>query len=243
MTGVQTCALPISGKSIIELINEGILHQELSFIESKKPQEDGYEHKLPLHRPLYSHQEKAIRKFNQAKNLVVSTGTGSGKTESFLIPILNSLAEERANGTLTAGVRAIFIYPMNALANDQLKRIREILMYYPYITFGVYNGATEHQEKKAEDLYKAMFYDEQLPELRKPLSNEILSREVMQKTPPNILFTNYAMLEHMLLRPNDGAVFNSASFKYVVLDEAHVYNGATGMETAMLMRRDRKSVV
>ena len=226
-----------TGKSIIELINEGILHQELSFIESKKPQEDGYEHKLPLHRPLYSHQEKAIRKFNQAKNLVVSTGTGSGKTESFLIPILNSLAEERANGTLTAGVRAIFIYPMNALANDQLKRIREILMYYPYITFGVYNGATEHQEKKAEDLYKAMFYDEQLPELRKPLSNEILSREVMQKTPPNILFTNYAMLEHMLLRPNDGAVFNSANFKYVVLDEAHVYNGATGMETAMLMRR------
>lgn len=226
-----------TGKSIMELIDEGVLHKEFAFIEEKKPHEDGYEHKLPLHRPLYSHQEKAIRKFHQGKNLVVSTGTGSGKTESFLIPILNSLAEERANGTLTAGVRAIFIYPMNALANDQLKRIREVLMYYPYITFGVYNGATEHQEKKAEDLYKAMFYDEQIQELRKPLGNEILSREVMQKTPPNILFTNYAMLEHMLLRPNDGAVFNSAKFKYVVLDEAHVYNGATGMETAMLIRR------
>lgn len=226
-----------TGKTLTQLIDEGILNKELATIETKKPLEDGYEHRLPLHRPLYSHQEKAIRKFTQGKNLVVSTGTGSGKTESFLIPILNSLTEEKTNGTLNAGVRAIFIYPMNALANDQLKRIREILMYYPYITFGVYNGSTEHQAKAASDLYKAMFHDEELPELRKPLPNEILSREAMQETPPNILFTNYAMLEHMLLRPNDGAVFHSANFKYVVLDEAHVYNGATGMETAMLIRR------
>lgn len=225
------------GKSINQLIDENIICSEFRNIEKNKPDEKLYEHKIPLDRPLYLHQEKAIRKVISGKNIVVSTGTGSGKTESFLIPILNELSKEHAEGTLNDGVRAILIYPMNALANDQLKRIREILLKYPYITFGVYNGSTEHNDKNAQGLYQAMFKNEILPELREPLQNEILSREKLQEHPPHILFTNYAMLEHMLLRPNDGKVFTNSKFKFVVLDEAHVYYGATGMETSMLIRR------
>ena len=226
-----------SGKSLNELINEGIVSRLFRQIESEKSGVSPYDYKIPLDRALYSHQEKAIRLVKERKNLVISTGTGSGKTESFLLPIINDLLEEKENNTLNSGVRALLIYPMNALANDQLKRIREIFLYYPGITFGVYNGATDHSEKDELNSYLAMNAEEEIKELREPLANEILSRTAMQENPPHILFTNYAMLEHMLLRPNDGKVFSNSKFKFVVLDEAHVYLGATGMETAILIRR------
>lgn len=76
-----------------------------------------------------------------------------------------------------------------------------------------------------------------IEKLRHRLDNEILSRDEMKKNPPNILFTNYAMLEHLLFRPKDDVLFSNADFRFVVLDEAHVYNGATGIETAILLRR------
>lgn len=225
------------GKTINELISEEVICKEFRNIEKLKSGIKPYDYKIPLNRPLYLHQEKAIRKVINGRSIVVSTGTGSGKTESFIIPILNELVKEYSEGTLDDGVRAILIYPMNALANDQLKRIREILLQYPFIKFGVYNGSTEHNEKNAQGLYKAMFKNEIIPELRESLKNEILSREKLQEHPPHILFTNYAMLEHMLLRPNDGKVFTNSKFKFIVLDEAHVYYGTTGMETSMLIRR------
>ena len=82
-----------------------------------------------------------------------------------------------------------------------------------------------------------MFAKEKVPELRHRLPNEILSRDEMKKNPPNILFTNYAMLEHLLLRPKDDVLFSNADFRFVVLDEAHIYTGATGIETSILLRR------
>ena len=122
------------GKCIAELIEEGILPKSFSKIN------------MNMTRPLYLHQEKAIRKVaTENRNLVVSTGTGSGKTESFLIPVINHLLREEEAGTLGAGVRAIIIYPMNALANDQMKRMRALLKGYPQICYGVYNGNTEHK--------------------------------------------------------------------------------------------------
>ena len=85
-----------------------------------------------LDQPLYVHQETAIRKFLAGRNLVVSTGTGSGKTESFLVPILNSLTRGAARRERSGpGVRALLLYPMNALANDQLKRLRWVLAAVP----------------------------------------------------------------------------------------------------------------
>lgn len=222
-----------SGKSIIELIENGILSPLFANLEKDK----NHQPKLPITRPLYLHQEKAIEKIVSGKNVVVSTGTGSGKTNCFLIPVINELLREKEKGQLNDGVRAIFIYPMNALANDQIKGLREILMAYPDIRFGVYNGGTENRETDAIKLYEAMYANEKYPELRKRLPNEEVSRDKMKERPPHILFTNYAMLEHMLFRPGDDSIFSNSNFKFVVLDEAHVYAGATGIETAFLMGR------
>lgn len=224
-----------SGKSINELIDEGVLSKLFRELEKDKP--SNVSKSLPLDRKLYLHQEQAIKLITSGNNAVISTGTGSGKTNCFLIPVLNDLLFEKENGTLNAGVRALFIFPMNALANDQMKNIRKILMYYPDITFGVYNGATENKEDDAVTVYEAMFANETNPKLRNRLPNELLSREEMKKNPPNILFTNYAMLEHLLFRPNDDVLFSNSDFRFVVLDEAHVYSGATGIETSILLRR------
>ena len=193
---------------------------------------------LKLERPLYTHQEEAFRKAASGGNLVVTTGTGSGKTECFLIPIVNHLLREIESGSLDNCVRAIIIYPMNALANDQMKRMRALLRGYPQITYGVYNGNTEHTQKRALTEYRRMYQDEG-GNPKDPAPNELISREVMQKTPPHILITNYSMLEYMMLRPKDDAVFSSAKLRFIVLDEAHIYKGATGMETSLLMRRLR----
>jgi len=222
-----------SGKTIEEFINNGTLSPLFRDLERDKK----YRSKLPVSRPLYMHQDKAIEKIVAGKNVVVSTGTGSGKTDCFLIPVINELLREKEQGTLNDGVRAIFIYPMNALANDQIKGLREILMSYPDIRFGVYNGGTENREKDAIKLYETMYANEEYLKLRKRLPNEEVSRDEMKKRPPHILFTNYAMLEHMLFRPGDDTIFSKSNFKFVVLDEAHVYAGATGIETAFLMGR------
>ena len=222
-----------SGKTIEELIDKGTLSPLFRDLEKGKK----YQPKLPITRPLYLHQEKAIEKITVGKNVVVSTGTGSGKTNCFVIPVINELLREKEQGTLNDGVRAVFIYPMNALANDQIKGLREILMNYPDIRFGVYNGGTENRESDAIKLYEAMYANEKYPELRKRLPNEEVSRDEMKKHPPHILFTNYAMLEHMLFRPGDDSIFSNSNFKFVVLDEAHVYAGATGIETSFLMGR------
>jgi len=185
-------------------------------------------------RELYAHQEKAILKVNSGKNLVVSTGTGSGKTEIFVIPILNHLMRELENGTLCPGVRALIIYPMNALANDQIFRLRELLKNYPQIMFGSYTGETKEKQKHALAHYKSLNGNHE------PLVNELISREKMRETPPNMLITNYAMLEFLMIRPGDRIFFDSSTsdyWKFIVLDEAHVYSGATGIEVSMLLRR------
>ncbi|MEZ0383991.1 DEAD/DEAH box helicase [Mycobacterium sp. pW045] len=215
------------GSSINQLIDEGLLHPGLRRIN------------FPDEQPLYVHQETAIRKVLSGRNLVVSTGTGSGKTESFLLPILNSLAAEAAAGTLCPGVRALLLYPMNALANDQLKRLRGLLASTPEITFGRYTGETKETDVSALAEFHATNRGQ------KRLPNELISREEMRRTPPHILLTNYAMLEYLLLRPADMDLFSgphTGTWRFLVLDEAHVYDGAQGSEVAMLLRRLRQRV-
>lgn len=219
-----------TGSTIRELIDEGVLHDEFPHLQSDT---------LPLDRPLYVHQETAIRKLVAGRNLVISTGTGSGKTESFLVPILNSLVSEDAAGTRGPGVRALLLYPMNALANDQLKRLRQALREFPKITFGRYTGETRQKATEAESDFLATN-----PGISR-LPNELLSREEMRRTPPHILLTNYAMLEYLLLRPADIDLFDgpySGTWRWIVLDEAHVYDGAQGSEVALLLRRLRQRV-
>lgn len=222
-----------TGENIETLISEGELSPLFKDLESGVSESDK---EIKLKRKLYLHQERAIRKINQEHNLVVTTGTGSGKTECFILPIINHLLREKEQGTLTSGVRAILIYPMNALANDQMKRLRQILKNYPDITFGVYNSSTKQEDDAGIAEYGRIFKDANGHAL-KPLPNEAISRKNMRKTPPHILVTNYAMLEYMMLRPNDDRVFSGAKLKFLVLDEAHIYRGTTGMETSFLLRR------
>jgi superfamily II DNA/RNA helicase len=183
---------------------------------------------------LYTHQEEAIRKaVGRGRNTVVATGTGSGKTEAFLVPILNHLFLQEERGELRPGVRALLLYPMNALANDQMARMRELLRNYPSITFGRYTGETETERKDALEKYRKMFR-------REPYGNELISRNEMRDSPPHILLTNYAMLEYLLLRPDDHVFFDgeyAGDWRFLVFDEAHTYAGAKGIEMAMLVRR------
>ena len=222
-----------SGLSINKMIEEKQMSPLFTELEPGVSEGDK---EIKLERGLYKHQEKAIRKINAGKNIVVTTGTGSGKTECFILPIINHLLREKEDGTLNDGVRAILIYPMNALANDQMKRLRLILKDYPDITFGVYNSSTQHEDAAGIAEYGRVFKDKDGKTL-KPLKNEAISRKTMQSRPPHILVTNYAMLEYMMLRPNDDLVFSGAKLKFLVLDEAHIYRGATGIETSLLLRR------
>lgn len=171
-------------------------------------------------RQLYSHQVSALRALNAGKSIVVASGTGSGKTEAWLYPVVSALlAKPRA------GLRAIVIYPMNALADDQRRiRMRNLLADTP-ITYGEYTGNTPYDESDSQRI------DYNAPR------NELQTRAQMRATPPNILITNPSMLEYLLLRPEDNRLFVGADLGFLVLDEAHTYRGAYGIELGHLIRR------
>ena len=189
---------------------------------------------------LYTHQERAIRATHlDGLNVVVATGTASGKTESFLYPILFELYRQHLDAKLEEpGVRAMILYPMNALANDQREHLGAICRQLSEAastfepTFGQYIGQTP---ENAKDRWRnaAARSEDRLP-------GELVFRDEMRRTPPNILLTNYSMLEYLLIRPDDSPLFDSgrgANWQFIVLDEAHQYRGARGMEMGMLIRR------
>lgn len=212
----------VKGLTVRDLVEKGILNEKMLKLGGFDPD-----------RQLYAHQVTAIKKARAKKNYIVVTGTGSGKTECFLLPIINDILEEFDAGGHKPGVRAMILYPMNALANDQLKRLRTLLKGTD-ITFGRYTGDTLEKQRDA-----AQAWSEENPgETR--LENEIISREQIRQTPPNILLTNYSMLEYLLLRPQDAPLFEGAfgsSWRHIAIDEAHIYSGALGTEIAYLLRR------
>ena len=236
----------VEGKSLEQLADEGLISKEFKVMGKDVHYSDW---KLRIH------QEQALRKIiTEERNMVVSTGTGSGKTECYLYPIFNELMREKENGTLDPGVRALLIFPMNALANDQQKKLRKLLRNYPDITFGRYTGETAHRspketaeqaEKRLHQEYDSSHMDDADAALRKSLPNEMMCREMMAQKPPHILLTNYAMLEYLLLRPDTAPFFDNESAKhwrYIVIDEAHTYKGATGTEIAFLLRRLKERI-
>lgn len=218
------------GRSINNLIEDNILSKDFKYLN----------HEFKNDRLLYKHQEVAINKVcKEKKNIIVATGTGSGKTECFLIPIINELMKENEEGKLNSGVRALLLYPMNALANDQIKRLRKALKEYQNITFGRYTGETPEKYNIALESFKKQNNGET------PTKNELICREQMRANPPHILLTNYAMLEYLLLRPEDNAFFDNNygdTWRFIVLDEAHTYKGASGSEISMLLKRLKERV-
>lgn len=211
------------GKTIKELVDEGVLCNSFLQLED-----------ININRPLYKHQEESINIIGSGRSAVITTGTGSGKTECFLFPILNDLLKDAEGGNQEKGIRALFLYPMNALVNDQIDRVRRMLVNCPQITYGFFTGDTPEKEKKGyrEELSNEIGFD--IPE------HELVTREEIRENPPQLLFTNYSMLEYLMIRPNDYSIFTPErlkNWKYVVMDEAHTYYGSLGIEVSLLMRR------
>lgn len=213
----------VSTKSINELIEEGKVSSLFRNLNN-----------INLDQKLYKHQEQSIDKICNGKNVVITTGTGSGKTESFLYPVLNTILKDIEIGNNGPGIRAILLYPMNALVNDQIDRVRKILTGFPDIRYGFFTGETEEKSSKKLREKISNLAGVEIPE------NEVLSREEIRENPPHLLFTNYSMLEYLLIRPNDFKIFSPdylKNWKFVILDEAHTYNGALGIEVSLLLRR------
>ncbi len=202
---------------------------------------------------MYLHQQQVFEAVRNDRHVLVSTGTGSGKTEAFLYPIVDQLLRERDQG-ITSGLSVILVYPMNALANDQLDRLREMLGGTG-ITFGQWVGPTPDTEAKvtvdrfagsSRDAYLSARHQRLEDAQRedravRPLAptEECCSEEAIRSRRPRILVTNYRQLEILTTRLPDVGLFAGAPLKYLVFDEAHTYTGAVGAEVACLIRRLR----
>ena len=222
----------LKGGSISDLVAEGNLAEAWARLNDT---EDGA--KL-FHRNLHLHQSAAI---GREENFLVATGTGSGKTESFLFPMIDNLL--RQGDFERPGVRAILVYPLNALANDQMHRIARLLfkdLGDPGITLGRFTGQVRSNASRADEEAKLVetpsFQSNFDGDIHAP-ANWLLSRQEMLDTPPHILITNYAMLEHILLLPRNRALLRDADIQWIVLDEIHTYTGAQAIEVAFLLRK------
>jgi len=176
----------------------------------------------------YVHQLHAwkILTADKPKSVVVTSGTGSGKTECFMVPVLNDLVREHEeNSSSLVGVRALFIYPLNALINSQRDRLRAWTHNFDdSIRFSLYNGNTPDNVKQ---------------KIQSEQPNEILSRKLQRESPAPILVTNATMLEYMLVRQVDRPIIDKSQGKlrWIVLDEAHSYIGSQAAELSLLLRR------
>lgn len=227
------------GAEVSNLVAEGILHPHLVNI-------------IPSEfKNVYGHQERAIRSIHDRKTTLVSTGTGSGKTECFLYPIISRCFELRDENA-DPGIMAVIVYPMNALAEDQLGRMRGLLAGSG-ISFGMYIGKTPEYEREVTghrlkagsthaDYVEVVkrYHDEGRADSVHP-PEEVCSREAMRTSgkQPRILLTNVKQLELLLTRGTDAELFDKARLEYLVFDEAHTFTGIIGAETACLIRRLR----
>jgi ATP-dependent helicase YprA (DUF1998 family)/very-short-patch-repair endonuclease len=197
------------GEHVDELVAKGVLHKGCDDVFRKdKSDSDRRGKRLRLHR----HQADAILRAKQGENYVLTTGTGSGKSLSYIVPIVDHVLQ-RGSGR---GIQAIVVYPMNALANSQFKELTKFLKDgFPDgrgpVTFERYTGQESDEQKK-----------------------RIIA------SPPDILLTNYVMLELILTRPAERNLIDRAKgLRFLVFDELHTYRGRQGADVALLMRRVR----
>lgn len=194
-----------------------------------------------LNRALHLHQEQALRAACQREeSLLVATGTGSGKTETFLYPLAHRLLDQKEPEH--HGVRCLLIYPMNALANDQLYyRIAPLFgrqLAEAGISFGRFTSQIRAKTPRDEEESRLRENDKLMDALGQRVPEHWrLTREEMLDRPPHILITNYAMLEHLLLLPRNAPLFAQDTLECIVLDEIHTYTGAQATEVAYLLRK------
>lgn len=204
-----------------------LLHPEVVRGMDKPWGESAKDYRFPADAKPYAHQLAAWKALlgPGCQSVVVTSGTGSGKTECFMVPVLSSIAQSKTSGDKGSGVQAIFLYPLNALIQSQRERLRA--WTGPFggdIRFCLYNGMTP-EEAKADRYREA--------------PNEVHDRTVLRASPPEILVTNPTMLEYMLVRAQDAPILDKSKGKlrWIVLDEAHNYIGSQAAELALLLRR------
>lgn len=192
------------GRSVADLVADGQLHTLCEHIFQKKGQS--------FH--LYWHQEQAIRIAEKQQPYIVTTGTGSGKSLAYLIPIIDHILK---NNPEPEQVRAVIVYPMNALINSQENEIKELLGNLNTGKCPIRCGRYTGQENQSQ-------------------------RAALQEHPPHILLTNYMMLELMMSRPAERVFLERAvaNLEFFVLDELHTYTGRQGADVSMLVRRVRQ---
>ena len=178
----------------------------------------------------YRHQQQAWDRLDTrvGRSTIVATGTGSGKTECFLYPILDHCFKQRGR----RGIKAILIYPMNALATDQAQRLAKMIWQNPglngFVTAGLWIGGQE---------------DKPSPVMTE--NDLITDKEMLRAAPPDILITNYKMLDYLLVRPRDFPLWRlnqPETLRYLVVDELHTFDGAQGADLACLIRRIKERV-
>jgi len=214
------------GDSFNVLIEEGLLHDDIPLYFANDPT-DRSGHPVRL----YRHQSDAIRSIMAGNNTVVTSGTGSGKSFCFAVPVVSTCLAMQDQGL--AGIKAILVYPMNALANSQYDDMAARLEGSG-LKIAIYTGDTKHTYTEALTSYR------ERTGRSAPYDSELISREEIQRNPPDILITNYVMLEYILTRHEDKILFppeKLGMLKYLVLDEIHTYTGKKGADTAYLVRR------
>jgi len=209
-----------SAGTVLELANQGVIHAECARIFQERKAADAT---VCTGRPLtlHQHQRDAVDAARTGESYVLTTGTGSGKSLAYIVPIVDRVLREReAEGAQGARrVRAIIVYPMNALANSQLGELDKYLRH----------GYGAGREPVTYARYTGQENDERRKEIR--------------DNPPDILLTNYVMLELMLTRPDDrrSLVRMAKGLEFLVLDELHTYRGRQGADVALLVRRVREA--
>ena len=216
-------------RSMLELAMDGFLTEELVLAMDHQSEDERLaEYRFPADWHPFTHQMTAWQQLKRedAQSVLITSGTGSGKTEGFLVPILDDLVRQRAEQGRLRGVRALFLYPLNALINSQQDRLSAWARpFNGEIRFCLYKGDTRQTLSAAA---------------RRTLPPERLGdRTTLREDPPPILVTNATMLEYMLVRTEDRPIIEQSRgmLRWIVLDEAHTYQGSRSAEIALLLRR------
>jgi len=227
----------VAKESLHSLVQQGVFNSDLAAQLDRTGA-------VPRNRPLYKHQVEALADARSADPkaerpaIVITAGTGAGKTESFLLPILNDLYTHDAEDA--TGVKCLILYPMNALVNDQVDRLYGWLHGQTRVTIFHFTSETPEDKKKANHDGVPMWDACRMRTRQEARGLETRDGQPLDQAHrgriPDIVITNYSMLEYMLCRPQD-AVFFGPALRAIVLDEAHLYTGTLAAEITLLLRR------